>query len=139
MQSDAHRMARLKHLTICVRDKVSYEIAKTHFKNEVRLVPDMAFCISQKYLEQWRVNETEKTLFLKRIDKELGKGGEVHLDIPNLDIRDWPTMDGRASISERILGDAEGCVIEAKSMQYGFIPWPENLRKNVDIIYTESA
>lgn len=129
MQSDAHRMARLKHLTICVRDKVSYEIAKTHFKNEVRLVPDMAFCISQKYLEQWRVNETEKTLFLKRIDKELGKGGEVHLDIPNLDIRDWPTMDGRASISERIFGRCRGLCCRSQKYAVWFYPLARKLEE----------
>lgn len=101
MHSDAERMSKLKKLTICVRDKVSYQIAKENFKNDVRLVPDMAFHIPLKYLNQWRLPETNKILFLKRIDKELG-AVEVNLKAENIDIRDWPTIDGKASMGERV-------------------------------------
>lgn len=101
MQSDAERLSRLKNLTICVRDSVSYQIAKEHFKNDVRLVPDMAFYIPKEYLDKWRVAETDKVLFLKRADKELGKA-EINIKGKMVDVRDWPTMEGIPSIGERI-------------------------------------
>lgn len=94
MADDSRRMSRLKNLVICARDKVSYQIAKENFSNEVRLVPDMAFCISLPYLEQWRKPSNGRTLFLKRIDKELGNG-KVGLSGKDVDVRDWPTMDGK--------------------------------------------
>ena len=101
MHSDAKRMAKLKNLTICVRDEVSYQTAMKYFKNEVRLVPDMAFYISLNYLEKWRISETDKTLFLKRVDKELGNA-QITIKANNVDVRDWPTMDGKASVGERV-------------------------------------
>lgn len=103
IRSDAVRLSKLKKLTICVRDKVSYEIAKNNFRNDVRLVPDMAFYIKNTYLEQWRKPETDKILYLKRIDKELGET-EVNLKNSKTDVRDWPTMDGKPNITERIFG-----------------------------------
>ncbi len=101
MRSDAERLSQLKRLTICVRDNISYQTAKEHFRNEVRLVPDMAFCISLSYLEKWRVSETDRVLFLKRIDKELGNA-QISINEDNVDVRDWPTMDGMATLGERI-------------------------------------
>lgn len=94
MAEDARRMAKLKNLVICARDKVSYQIAKENFSNEVRLVPDMAFCISLHYLSKWRKPSNGRTLFLKRIDKELGKGN-VEINGKDIDVRDWPTMDSK--------------------------------------------
>ena len=91
---DSRRMAKLKKLVICARDKVSYQIAKENFSNEVRLVPDMAFCISLPYLNKWRKPSNGRTLFLKRIDKELGKDN-VEINGTDVDVRDWPTMDGK--------------------------------------------
>lgn len=101
MRSDAERMAKLKHLTICARDRKSYKIAKENFKNEVRLVPDMAFYISLNYLEKWSLPETETVLYLKRIDKELGVQ-DICIKAEHIDVRDWPTMDDTPSIGERI-------------------------------------
>ena len=103
MYSDAERLAKLKNLIICARDKVSYAIAKKNFRNEVRLVPDMAFYINERYLEQWRKAETNRTLYLKRKDKELGKN-EVSINSENIDVRDWPTMDGKPTVTERLFG-----------------------------------
>ncbi len=100
MCSDAERMAKLKKLTICVRDKVSFQISKDNFKNEVCLVPDMAFYISLDYLNRWRISEMDKVLFLKRMDKELANV-DVCIEAKHVDVRDWPTMDSCASIGER--------------------------------------
>ena len=101
MYSDAKRLAKLKHLTICVRDDVSYQIAKDNFDNEVRLVPDMAYHIPLDYINKWRCPQTDKVLYLKRIDKELGSA-DVTIGSTILDVCDWPTMDGSATIGERI-------------------------------------
>lgn len=77
--------------TICARDKVSYEILKTHFKNDVLLVPDMAFCMD---MTKWnRDCSAQKPLLFKRIDKELKETELLSaLEKQDLDISDWPTM-----------------------------------------------
>lgn len=101
LRSDAERLAKLNNLTICVRDKVSYQIAKESFRNKVCLVPDMALYISLDYLNQWRLPQTDNVLFLKRIDKELGNV-DLIIPVPNVDERDWPTVDGKSSFGERV-------------------------------------
>lgn len=101
MRLDAARMARLRKLTICVRDETSLKIAREHFNNPALLVPDMAFCISTNYLAQWRVPETDKVLWLKRKDKELGDR-DVKIEVPNVEVRDWPTMDSKPTLGERL-------------------------------------
>lgn len=86
-------------LTICARDQTSYELLKKYFyKNNILLVPDMAFYLD---LSSFVVSEeTQKVLFLKRVDKELHKG---HFDIrralveadrgKTLEKRDWPGIE----------------------------------------------
>lgn len=103
MRNDAERMSRLKKLTICVRDNVSYTIAKANFRNKVRLVPDMAFYIDSNYLKQWCKTETDRVLYLKRIDKELGKT-EVNIGNDKVDVHDWPTMECTPNLTERVFG-----------------------------------
>lgn len=103
MRSDAKRLSKLKKLVICVRDNVSYDIATKNFKNEVRLVPDMAFCIKESYLRQWEKKETNRILYLKRKDKELVDDNiKICGDSDNIEVRDWPTMDGKPTMTERI-------------------------------------
>ena len=114
MYSDAKRLAKIKRLTICVRDKVSYQIAKENFDNELRLVPDMAYHISLDYINQWRHPQTDKVLYLKRIDKELGSTG-ITIDATGVDVRDWPTMDGRATIGERVFYKSRALCFKTKT------------------------
>lgn len=77
--------------TICARDNVSYQILKTYFKNDILLVPDMAFCMDMK---KWdKTYKATKPLLLKRIDKELNQTDYLtNIESQNLDISDWPTM-----------------------------------------------
>lgn len=90
---DSRILSGHRYLTICARDRKSYDFLKENFQNEILLLPDMAFCISTDYLQDVRGKETDKTLFLKREDKECG-------DIPDslaaafgkVDVRDWPFM-----------------------------------------------
>jgi pyruvyl transferase EpsO len=97
-EQDAEYLAQFKNFIICARDQFSYDYAKKYFSNEVILVPDMAFAINLKYLNQWVVPSTDKTLFLRRIDKEYV---EQDVDIPddNVVTSDWPTMDGQIRTS----------------------------------------
>lgn len=93
--SDAKVFATHEDLTICARDKRSYEFLNTYFsKNNIILVPDMAFYICTDKLNKYRVDSRRKTLYLKRNDKELGRSDfyEKHIP-PNSDILDWPTIN----------------------------------------------
>jgi len=94
MEEDARVMAGHKQLTICVRDKNSYELVKNNFENPVLLVPDMAFYISPKVLAKFRKKEENKVLFLKRGDKELvSQSYHVEENGLKLEVRDWPTQE----------------------------------------------
>lgn len=94
MYRDAWEMALHKKLVLCVRDEVSEKILRTNFKNQVLMLPDMAFCISVDYLAAKRQQETEKILFLKRGDKELADSlFSVEGLSGKADVRDWPSME----------------------------------------------
>ena len=80
MKYDAAHMARHPNLTICVRDVVSYQLLKSNFKNNILLVPDMAFYIPAEKLNRFRLPEIDKILLLKRTDKELASN---FIAIPN--------------------------------------------------------
>ena len=56
-----------KNITICARDKVSYDFLKEHFtQNTIVLVPDMAFVTNSKYLKCQENNG--RILFLRRME-----------------------------------------------------------------------
>jgi len=82
---------------ICARDNVSYGVLKENFKNQILLVPDMAFYMN---MPRWtrRPFCMKKPLLLKRQDKEL-KDTEFLREIqsiPNIDISDWTPMVGKS-------------------------------------------
>ena len=90
IKEDASRMARHKNLTLCARDNWSYDFMKKYFSaNNILLVPDMAFCISDEFLNRYRILGSNKSLFIRRLDKE------ITFDTPTLDmdVRDWPTVE----------------------------------------------
>lgn len=96
LRLDAELMSMHKNLTICARDNCSFNLLKKYFnRNETLLLPDMAFCIPKSILEKYRSFETEKTLFLKRTDKELLDNDFINYiqRLSYLDIHDWPTME----------------------------------------------
>ena len=98
MRADACKMAEHPNLTICARDELSHRTLKTFFSaHRLLLLPDMAFCIApEKLMKQTeRVCPTEKTLLVKRTDKELST---LHLstvsqDTDHTDVRDWPSLE----------------------------------------------
>lgn len=94
---DAELMGEHSNLTICVRDKKSLEILTSYFyKNNLLLVPDMAFYIDQKFLLQNSVNCIDRILYLKRTDIELFKRDDnayITEDKSKVEVRDWPTIE----------------------------------------------
>lgn len=87
---DAAIMAGHPDLTICARDKGSYEFLRRYFSNRILCVPDMAFCIPPKEL-RYEGTVTSRTLIIDRTDKE-HPGGKARAAQPGTDIADWPTM-----------------------------------------------
>jgi len=95
--SDAAIFNKHKNLTICARDKNSYQILKEYFSksgNNIYMLPDMAFCIPQKILKKYMSKQEHKTLFLKREDKELNDALDYtkYISEKEYDILDWPSM-----------------------------------------------
>lgn len=87
--SDAEVFAKHMDLTICTRDKVSYEYIKRFFTNNLLCIPDMASCIDRKLFEPNILNQTKENLFFKRTDHEYR---DVTVDFINgeYDTADWP-------------------------------------------------
>lgn len=92
ISEDAEVFARNKDLYLCARDNNSYDFLHVEFKsNNILLVPDMAFCISEGRLKQYRGNESESSLFLRRKDKELTDSTPDM--VPGSVTSDWPTFE----------------------------------------------
>jgi len=94
--SDAEIFSKHENLTICARDYKSYELLNKFFnKNEIILVPDMAFYISSEFLESFSQKESDKALFFKRKDKEyLVYDYEKLIDSNvRLEEHEWPSME----------------------------------------------
>lgn len=90
LEKDAKIINQHSNLTLCTRDRKSYNLALENFTNaKVLLLPDMAFCIDFQAL---RINSEErKVLVMDRKD-----GEKVSLDLGNIgeyDLLDWPTFN----------------------------------------------
>lgn len=95
IKEDARIMAQHKDLYLCARDQWSYYFLKAHFgTNHILLVPDMAFYIDDKILAPYRGKETGKSLFFRRLDKEITSDTPQTLPI-ECDVHDWPTVEYR--------------------------------------------
>lgn len=126
MNKDAERLARLEKLVICARDKISYQLATQHFRNEVLLLPDMAFYIRPDYLRQWCRKTNGRTLYLKRIDKELGADAELYGT--DVDVLDWPTFNPRKhpQLAERLFGFMQRLIAATSKA------WQKNVLRRIE-------
>ena len=91
---DVDVFSKHKDLTICTRDKNSYNILSDNFDNNILLLPDMAFCINPADLLKNATYSSAKTLLLKRDDKELALDYDYKKYIiqkEEVDILDWPS------------------------------------------------
>lgn len=78
------------NLTVCARDKFTYDILIKYCpNNNILLVPDMAFCSSYRINKE---KENDKILYLKRKDGELKNSNDFNFDFP-VDELDWPTYN----------------------------------------------
>lgn len=88
---DATFYAKHSNVTICAREQYSYDFLRKHFKNNILLVPDMAFFIN---LDNYKVSEDEgRVLYLKRIDKELVDDHSLRGIPAHAEQHDWPTYE----------------------------------------------
>lgn len=87
--SDAEIFAKHNDLTICARDKVSFEYIKRFFTNTLLCIPDMAFCIDRNIFMPNIIEQSKENLFFKRTDHEYR---EVTVDFIDgeYDTCDWP-------------------------------------------------
>lgn len=105
--------------TICARDRSSYELLQKYFKNEILLVPDMAFCID---MEKWNIKSmtTSRSLVLKRCDKELSMTNALRSALSDIDadVCDWPPIENYTLV------DRVGNVIRNRFRQLSFMYEP---------------
>lgn len=119
-RQDAKLLGTCSDLTLCARDKTSYEYLNRHFNARILLVPDMAFFISPRLLRKHCHTKVKKeNLYLKRTDKELGTAQKREADavISNGEktyISDWPTIDNKLRclrLSLRLVGLTDAFVL----------------------------
>lgn len=100
---DAERLAVCKYLTICTRDKQSFDYATNLFKTAMTLlVPDLAFHANIVKLKLFCGKTSKRTLFLKRNDKELSVGIHYTPD-SDTEVSDWPDMGDGRSLAFRVV------------------------------------
>ena len=86
------------NMLLCARDQWSFDFMTKHFpKCDIRLVPDMAFYISDDRLEKYRNRSEGRKLFFKRIDKEKTSVTPANLG-ESFDVHDWPTVEKRPKV-----------------------------------------
>lgn len=98
MKKQAGILAEHPNLIICARDRTTEELLKCNFKNEIVLLPDMAFCIPSQDLQKMALPVcNNKYLFLKRNDAELlGFSYESYIH-NEVEVHDWPSYENTTS------------------------------------------
>ncbi|MDD5944017.1 polysaccharide pyruvyl transferase family protein [Fibrobacter sp.] len=97
IKADEIFFANHPNVTMCARDKVSFRFMQEHFpKNEILLVPDMAFFIGFDKFGKINTTKTERTLYAKRIDKELKNNSWPSFIPQNAEVHDWPAIEYKA-------------------------------------------
>lgn len=92
LQSDVDFYAAHPNVTICAREQFSFNFLSANFKNQIFLLPDMAFYLD---LKKYKVSEDEnRVLYLKRTDKELVNTNMIKVP-SNVEQHDWPTYENR--------------------------------------------
>lgn len=143
LREDVEIYSHCPNLTICARDRASYEFLKCHFiHNNILLVPDMAFYLDPKFLK--RSHNTGKTLFLLRNDKELVQNPMYNIVPSNADVADWPTLTYNIGPYipykvwrklEMMVGrGSKSYVIKMEDLFWQHILHPYNVKRGVDFL-----
>lgn len=94
IKADEFFFANRTNVTMCARDKVSFKFMQEHFpKNKVLLVPDMAFFIDFDKFGKINTAKTERSLYAKRVDKELKNDIWPSFIPQSAEVHDWPTIE----------------------------------------------
>lgn len=98
LRNDAAVFRAHKNLTICCRDTFSYKLLSQYgMRDQLLLLPDMAFCIDTPYVLEPHVQRLNgKNLLAKRVDGELVKRNNYDALMKAYkpyDVRDWPTYE----------------------------------------------
>ena len=98
IKADEIFFAHHPNVIMCARDNISFKFMQEHFsKNNLLLVPDMAFFIDFNKFGKINTDKTERTLYAKRIDKELKNNIWPSFIPPNAEVHDWPTFKSKAT------------------------------------------
>lgn len=89
LEKDVDFLRNYKDLYICCRDSFSYDFAKRYFKNNIMLVPDMAFYIDPLSISVYKIPYKRNILLLQRNDCEMSSKNRIN----GADVHDWPTME----------------------------------------------
>ena len=91
LQYDVDFYAAHTNVMICAREQFSFDFLTAYFKNQILLLPDMAFFIN---LKKYNVPKGgNRVLYLKRTDKELAKNDNLAELPANVEQHDWPTYE----------------------------------------------
>jgi exopolysaccharide biosynthesis predicted pyruvyltransferase EpsI len=96
LAEDSRKFSLHKNLTICARDQLTLELLNNKFSsNKAILVPDMAFCIPESFLDKYKKEEDKEVLFFKRSDPELSNVNYSDVLGVNskVDEHDWPPYE----------------------------------------------
>ena len=91
LKEDTKKINQHKNIIICTRDKNSFNALSCYLKKEqLKLVPDMAFYISRNTINP-RTKCIYKSILIKRNDNELSN--KINIYIKNCETKDWPTFE----------------------------------------------
>ena len=95
LNEDLNIISTHNDIHLCARDRKSYDILSQYLKQNIYLLPDMAFCISETFINKKKRKQSKtinKDLFISRADKEAKKLPKIEFTRPT-DIHDWPSME----------------------------------------------
>lgn len=94
LNEDSEIMSLHPNLTICARDRKSYDFLKLNFsKNKIKLLPDMAFFLKEKKLKDYRTLFKENNIvYFNRADNELKTPPILRKNEKYVEA-DWPTFN----------------------------------------------
>lgn len=124
-ERDSIYLSQFPNLIILARDKKSCDYAQKYFRNEVKLVPDMAYCMNEgEILKYANKAPLKKALLFKRGDKEL-VSDSIILKEPEYITEDWRPMQNPAIERSFYRLNYRGAqlLFFSKSMQEGYRDW----------------
>lgn len=132
VEKDAKIMASHNNLYLCARDNYSYDFMKKYFSaNNILLVPDAAFFISDSLLSHYRGCEENRNVYIRRLDKEITSTTPIEIS-EKYEIHDWPTIE-HLPLKLRILLKLSQYTVTAKLVDFLSIPQIRDYLVNIGL------